>query len=57
MTYRVIKVDVKTGKETNCGGGYTMEDVKAITIGYTFNGFYYDRKGGRYFYIVENERG
>ena len=56
MTYRVIKMDSKTEKETNYGGGYTMEDVKAITKGYTFNGLYYDRKGSRYFFIVEEER-
>ena len=57
MTYRVIKVDSKTGNESNFGSGYTMEDIKVITKGYTFNGFYYDRKGSRYFYIVEKERG
>lgn len=54
--FKVIKVDSITEKEQNMGGGYTEEDVKCITKGYVFNGLYYDRKGSRYFYIVEEER-
>ena len=54
--YTVIKVDSKTGKEKNFGGGYTESDVKEITKGYTFNGMFYDRKGSKYFYIVEIEK-
>ena len=53
--FKVIKVDSKTEKEQNMGGGYTAEDVKAITKGYTFNGLFYDRKGSKYYYIVEEE--
>ena len=57
MTYfTIIKVDSKTGKEKNYGGGYTESDVKEITKGYTFNGMFYDRKGSKYFYIVEIEK-
>lgn len=55
-TYRITKMDSKTEKETNYGGGYTEEDVKAITKGYKFNGLFYDRKGSNYIYIVEEER-
>ena len=54
--FKVIKIDSKTEKEQNMGGGYTEQDVKVITKGYTFNGLYYDRKGSRYFYIVEEDR-
>ena len=54
--YKVIKVDSKTENEMNMGSGYTEEDVKIITRGYTFNGLYYDRKGSRYFYIVEEDK-
>lgn len=55
-TYKVTKVDSKTEKEYDCGGGYSMEDVKDITKGYAYNGLFYSRQGSRYFYIVEKER-
>lgn len=53
--YRVIKVDSITEEEKNYGGGYTKEDVDQIVKGYVFNGIFYDRKGSRYFYMVEEE--
>lgn len=55
MTYKVTKIDSTTGKETNYGGGYTENDVKDITKGYTFNGMFYTRKNSKYMYIVEAE--
>ena len=56
MTYRVIKIDSNTEEETTYGGGYSAEDVKVIVRGYTWNGLFYDRKGSKYFYLVEEER-
>lgn len=53
--YKVTKVDSKTGKETNYGGGYTEEDVKDITRGYKNNGLYYERIGSKYFFMVNAE--
>lgn len=53
--YTIIKVDSKTEKEQNLGGGYTEQDVRNITKGYKFNGLFYDRDGSRYFYIVNEE--
>lgn len=53
--YEVIKIDVKTEKETNLGSGYTLDDVKQITKGYKFNGLFYERQGSKYMYIV-NEK-
>lgn len=53
--YKVTKVDSKTGKETNYGGGYTEEDVKDITRGYKYNGLFYERIGSRYFFMVNDE--
>lgn len=55
-TYIVTKIDSTTEKETKYGGGWTEEDVKAITKGYTFNGLFYDRKGSKYFFDVEEEK-
>lgn len=54
-TYKVTKINSLTGEETNYGGGYTMDDVKAIVKGYTFNGLFWDRKGSKYFYEVNEE--
>jgi hypothetical protein len=58
MFYRVTKIDSTTGNEIEYGGGYTADDVKAITKGYaqdkTIKDFY-NRAGSRYFYIVEQE--
>lgn len=55
--YRVVKVEINTGKETNYGGGYTEEDVKAITKGYTINKEfgYYERKNGKYMFFVDED--
>ena len=55
-TYTITKIDSATGTEKNYGGGWTEEDVKTITKGYTFNGLFYDRKGSKYFFDVEEER-
>lgn len=55
-TYNVKKYNSKTDKFENFGGGYTEEDVKAITKGYKFNGFFYDRKGTKTFYMVEEDK-
>jgi len=51
--YKITKIDTKTDKEANYGGGHTEQDVKEITRGYTFNGLFYERKGSRYIFIVE----
>lgn len=50
--YKITKIDSITEKEWDMGTwGY--DDMKLITRGYVFNGCFYDRKGSRYFYIVE----
>lgn len=49
--YTVTKIDSQTGKETNFGN-CCLEDVKAITKGYTFNGLFYTRAKSKYMYIV-----
>lgn len=49
--YTVVKIDSQTGKEINYGK-CCLNDVKAITKGYTFNGLFYDRKGSKYMFIV-----
>ena len=54
--YKVTKLDSRSGEKTECGGGYTEEDVKAITKGYKFNGLFYDRKGSHIIYTVEEEK-
>lgn len=49
--YTVTKLEILTGKETDYGNcGY--DDVQAITKGYIFNGLFYERKNGKYIYIV-----
>jgi len=55
MTYNITKIDSKTESEINMGSGYTEEDVKAITKGYTFNGLFYERKNSKWMYIVEED--
>ena len=57
MYYKVTKVEIATGKEINYGGGYTIEDVKAITRGYKRNNEfgYYERSNGKYMFFVEVE--
>lgn len=52
---KIIKVDIRTEKEINYGSGYTQEDVRAITKGYTYNGLFYERANSNYIYIVEEE--
>ena len=53
-TYKIVKSDYN-GNEKNYGGGYSKEDVKLVTRGYTYNGLFYDRKNSKYFFIVEEE--
>lgn len=53
--YKVEKYNPKTDSFQNLGGGYTEDDVKAITKGYKFNGLFYERKGTETFYIVTAE--
>jgi hypothetical protein len=55
MTYNITKIDCNTENEINMGNGYTEEDVKAITKGYTFNGLFYERKNSKWMYIVEED--
>ena len=55
MTYKVMRIEIKTEAETNYGGGYTMEDVKAICRGYKDNGLFWERANGKYIFMVEAE--
>ena len=50
--YKIEKLNIKSEKVTNYGSGYTLEDVKAIPRGYTFNGLFYERKNSNYIFIV-----
>lgn len=50
---KIIKVNIKTEQEIDLGSGYTQEDVKNITKGYTFNGMFYERANSNWIYIVE----
>ena len=52
MTYEVIKVNGDNGNEINYGTYTDLDDVKAITNGYTFNGLFYTRKNSKFFFIV-----
>lgn len=54
-TYRISKYEPKEDKWYSYGGGYTEEDVKAITKGYKSNGLFYERKGTRTMYEVVEE--
>lgn len=49
--YKVEKIEIATEKVSNCG---TMceEDMKLCVKGYTFNGLFYERKNGKYIFIV-----
>lgn len=51
--YKILKIDTTTEKESDLGGGYSQEDVKAITKGYTDNGLFYERQGSKYIFIVK----
>jgi len=55
MTYRITKIDSNTAEEQNLGGGYTEQDVKAITRGYKFNGLFYTRERSKWMFIVDPE--
>lgn len=52
--YEVIKINIKTNEETNCGT-YNEQDMKAIIKGYKFNGFFYEKSNSNTMYIV-NEK-
>ena len=49
----VKKIEIATENEINYGSGYTEEEVKQITKGYTNNGLFYERKNGKHIIIVE----
>lgn len=51
--YSIKKIEIATEKEFDLGSGYTEEDVKQITKGYTNNGLFYERKNGKHIIIVE----
>lgn len=56
--YKVTKIEIATERETNYGGGYTMEDVKAICAGYHPNEDFpemWERANGKYIYFVDAE--
>jgi hypothetical protein len=53
--YTITKVNTITEIETNYGGGYDEQDVKLITNGYKFNGLFYERKGSKFIFIVEQD--
>lgn len=62
--YNITKYDDKTGKLVDMGGGYTEEDVKAITRGYKettelarTSCRFFQRKNCRYCYMAQAERG
>lgn len=49
---RVTRIEIATEIESNYGF-CTEEDIKLITRGYVFNGLFYERKNGKYIFIVE----
>ena len=51
--FSIKKIEIATEKEIDFGSGYTEEDVKQMTKGYTNNGLFYERKNGKYIIIVE----
>ena len=51
--YSIKKIEIATENEINYGSGYTEEEVKQITKGYTNNGLFYERKNGKHIIIVE----
>ena len=50
--YKVTRIEIANEKETDYGT-CSEYDVKLITKGYTYNGFFYERKNGKYIFIVE----
>ena len=48
----LIKIEIATDKETSYGK-LSEEDIKAVTAGYKFNGLFYERKNGKYIFIVK----
>lgn len=49
----IKKINVETEQEINYGGGFTEKEIKEITKGYTFNGFFYERQNSKYIFYVE----
>jgi hypothetical protein len=49
--YEVTRIELATEKESDFGILYE-EDVKLVTKGYTYNGLFYERKNGKYIFIV-----
>lgn len=52
MTYRITRYNPDTNNWEDFGGGYTEEDVKAITKGFKNNGLFYERKNSKVMYEV-----
>ena len=50
---KVKKVDVISERVIDYGDGYDDVDVKLLTKGYTYNGFFYTRKNSNFIFIVE----
>lgn len=50
--YKVTRIELVTEKESDFGV-LNEEDVKLVTKGYTYNGLFYERKNGKYIFIVE----
>jgi hypothetical protein len=50
--YKVIRIELATEKESDYGL-LNEEDVKLVTKGYTNNGLFYERKNGKYIFIVD----
>jgi len=49
---RVKKLHIPTDKEFDYGC-YDDNDIAIITVGYKWNGLFYERKGSNWIYIVE----
>ena len=52
MQYKITRIDIRTEKEDNYGT-WGEDDMKAIVRGYKFNGLFWERKNGKYIFIVE----
>lgn len=50
--YNVTKINIKNGKEVNCGR-LNEEDMKSVVRGYHFNGLFYEKANSNTMYIVE----
>lgn len=51
-TYNVVKIELETEKTFDYGM-CNEYDLKLITRGYKFNGFFFERKNGKYIFIAE----